>query len=77
MFVPKYHRGILVGRIKQRLALLIQAYTDQHHVKILAMEIMPDHVHLCLSTPPSISASQIVMEPKVGRVAFSVKHSLS
>ncbi|MFX1250416.1 MAG: IS200/IS605 family transposase [Promethearchaeota archaeon] len=35
-------------------------YTDQQHLKILAMEITPDHIHLFLSSPPGISPSQIV-----------------
>ncbi|MFX1535080.1 MAG: IS200/IS605 family transposase [Promethearchaeota archaeon] len=60
IFVPKYRKRILVSKIKERLANLIQTYTDQQHLTILAMEIMPDHIHLFLSSPPCISPSQIV-----------------
>ncbi|MFX1537563.1 MAG: IS200/IS605 family transposase [Promethearchaeota archaeon] len=59
IFVPKYRKTILVGKIKKRLANLIQGYTDQQYLAILTMEVIPDHVHLFLSTPPCISPSQI------------------
>ncbi|MFX1535591.1 MAG: IS200/IS605 family transposase, partial [Promethearchaeota archaeon] len=64
MFVPNYRKKILVGKIKERLANLIQAYPDQQHLKILAMEIIPDHIHLFLNSAPCISSSQIVHDIK-------------
>jgi putative transposase len=42
IFVPKYRQKILVGRIKQRLTDLIQTYTEEKALQILALEIMPD-----------------------------------
>ncbi|MFX1249989.1 MAG: IS200/IS605 family transposase [Promethearchaeota archaeon] len=60
IFVPKYRKKILVGCIKQRLTDFIQTYPEEKDLQVLALEIMPDQVHLFLSTPPSISPSQIV-----------------
>ena len=59
IFVPKYRRRILVGKIRDTLLALFQDYAEQFNCKILAVEIMPDHVHLFLSVAPKVSPSQI------------------
>lgn len=46
VFCPKYRRKLLVGDIKNRLSELCDEVAQENRWKIIAKEIMPDHVHL-------------------------------
>ncbi|SDL65703.1 putative transposase [Nonomuraea maritima] len=46
VWCPKYRRPVLGGRVKDRLEELIRAKADEHGWEIVAVEVMPDHVHL-------------------------------
>ncbi len=60
VFVPKYRREVLTGRVEERLKEVISRIAFVHDWLIEAMEVMPDHVHLFLSAPPRYSPAQIV-----------------
>jgi putative transposase len=53
IWCPKYRRGLLVGDIRNRLEGIIYDAVKQKRGKIIAFEIMPDHVHLSFSLPPT------------------------
>ena len=59
--MPRYRKKFLVGKIRSRLLELIYEYAERFPVKILAVEIMPDHVHLFLRVKPNISPSQFAL----------------
>lgn len=46
VFCPKYRRKLLVGNIKNRLSEIFDEVAQENQWKIIAKEIMPDHVHL-------------------------------
>ncbi len=48
VFIPKRRKKVLIGAIAQRLQELICEVCNENRWKIIAMEIMPDHVHLFL-----------------------------
>ncbi len=58
VWIPRRRRKVLIGDVEKRLRELIQEVADKLELKILAIEIMPDHVHLFISCPPSLSRSQ-------------------
>jgi putative transposase len=60
VWCPKYRRKVLVGDVDARLRQLLSQKADQLEVGILAIEIMPDHVHLFVEHPPVISVAEIV-----------------
>ena len=60
VFMPKYRREVLTGRVEEKLKETIREIAFMHEWLIEAMEVMPDHVHLFLSAPPRYSPSQIV-----------------
>ena len=60
VFVPKYRKKILEGRVKERLGELIAEQCENHRLEIISMEIMPDHVHLFISAPPRYAPSEIM-----------------
>jgi putative transposase len=61
---PKYRRAVLVGRIKERLEELIRMKAKDLDCEILALEIMPDHVHLFIQGNPKISPNSIIGQIK-------------
>lgn len=46
VFCPKYRRKLLVGDVKNRLSEILDEVAQMNNWKVIAKEIMPDHVHL-------------------------------
>ncbi|MFX0063807.1 MAG: IS200/IS605 family transposase [Candidatus Hermodarchaeota archaeon] len=61
IFVPKYRKRFLVGHIKTRFLELFTIYTMKYNAQMLAVEIMPDHVHLFLSGKRRVAPSQMAL----------------
>lgn len=64
VWTPKRRKSVLVGLIIDELKDILEKKSSEIEVKIEAMEIMPDHVHLFVSAPPKISPHQIVKKFK-------------
>jgi putative transposase len=64
VWIPRRRRKVLVGEVATRLEEVIKEASSELSLNILAMEIMPDHVHLFVSCPPSIAADQIMFRIK-------------
>jgi len=45
VWIPKYRREVLVGRIPVRLKEILEEVARSYKLKIIAHEVMPDHVH--------------------------------
>jgi putative transposase len=52
VFCPKRRRKILVGPIRDRLMQLVWETAPDLECDVLALEVMPDHVHVFLSATP-------------------------
>jgi putative transposase len=59
VWCPKYRRAILKGVIADRLAGLLGEVADKWNLTIIALEVMPDHVHLFVSAPPKYSPAKL------------------
>ncbi|WP_090759378.1 IS200/IS605 family transposase [Nonomuraea maritima] len=57
VWCPKYGCPVLGGHVKDRLEELIRARADEHGWEIVALEVMPGHVHLFVNTDPTNSPS--------------------
>ena len=64
VWCPKFRRKVLVGTIETRLAALIRKKCEELHCEIVALEIMPDHVHLFLKAPPTHAPQHIANQLK-------------
>lgn len=53
VWCPKYRRKVLHGEIADRLKALLHEKADALDVTIEGLEVMPDHVHLFVSAPPT------------------------
>nr|WP_149826159.1 IS200/IS605 family transposase [Streptomyces tailanensis] len=64
VWCPKYRRPVLDGRVAVRLEELIRQKADERGWKIVALEVMPDHVHLSVKHDPKSSASYVANQFK-------------
>lgn len=64
VFCPKRRKSVLVGEIAERLKQVIELVCFNHQIEILAIEIMPDHVHLVLSLDPQFGINKAVKRIK-------------
>jgi putative transposase len=55
IWCPKRRRKILVGNLKVRLEEITLQVAKELGVEILALEIMPNHLHLSISAYPQLS----------------------
>ncbi|MFG3436428.1 IS200/IS605 family transposase [Nonomuraea sp. NPDC047897] len=64
VWCPKCRRPVLGGRVKARLEELIHARADEHGWQIVALEVMPDRVHLFVEPHPENSPSYVANQFK-------------
>ena len=60
VFIPKYRRKVIYGKIRQRLGPILLELCRQKGVELLEGHLMADHVHMCLSIPPKYSVAHTV-----------------
>jgi len=64
VFCPKRRKNVLVGNIAKRLKEIINDVCSKISVKVSAMEIMPDHIHLALEVDPQFGINNVVKKIK-------------
>ncbi|MER6103240.1 IS200/IS605 family transposase, partial [Streptomyces sp. NPDC001832] len=64
VWCPKYRRQVLGGRVAVRLRELIEQKAAEKGWEIIALEVMPDHVHLFVKHEPKASASYVANQFK-------------
>lgn len=64
VWCSKYRRKVLGGRVAARLDELIREKADERGWDIVALEVMPDHVHLFVKHDPKSSPSYIANQFK-------------
>jgi putative transposase len=60
VWIPKYREPILTGEVAKHLEDIFQIIAESKGVEILSLEIMPDHIHLFVSSPPQHSPSLLI-----------------
>jgi len=60
VWIPKNRGPILTGDVAQHLEEIFHIIADKKEVEILSLEIMPDHIHLFVSSPPQHSPSLLI-----------------
>ncbi|MFM6209866.1 IS200/IS605 family transposase [Planktothrix sp.] len=64
VFCPKRRKRVLVNGVSRRLEEIIYQKAKELECDVLALEIMPDHVHLFISCHPLIARYQIMFRIK-------------
>jgi putative transposase len=57
IFVPKRRKSVLIRDVAKRLQEIIFDLVTEHNWKLIALEVMPDHVHLLINAPTDESPS--------------------
>jgi len=60
VWCPKRRRPVLVIKVAQRLHEILRQVAVERGVKILALEIKPDHLHLFVSCSPQMVLHKLV-----------------
>ena len=60
VFAPKYRRKEIYGKIKADIGRILRKLCEQKGIEILEAEACPDHIHMLVSIPPSISVAQFM-----------------
>ena len=72
IWCPKRRRKVLVNGIKDRLQTILQDVAREKQVKILALEVQPDHVHLFVSCYPQLTVHKLLKAFK-GRSSYYLR----
>ena len=73
VFCPKYRRHLLVDKIKKKCEEIFDDVAMDNGWKIIAREVMPDHVHLFVSADPK-TRPYIVVKRFKGRTSRVLRH---
>ena len=72
VWCPKYRRKVLVGDVAVRLGEICGAVADELGFDIIAMEVMPDHVHMLVEVDPQLGVHKAVKRMK-GRSSHDLR----
>lgn len=59
VWIPKYRRKVLVGAVRERLIKLLSEKCKELGWEVIALEVMPDHLHLFVGVNPSVAPEDI------------------
>jgi putative transposase len=60
VWIPKYRKKKLYGKLRQHLGALIKDLAKQKESMVLEVHLMSDHVHMLISIPPKYAVSQVI-----------------
>ena len=60
VWCPKYRRKVIIGAVEKRLRELLAEKSQELNCEILALETMPDHVHIFIQATPLLAPNRIV-----------------
>ena len=75
VWTPKYRKSYLTGNIKNTVEIAIIEKCEELKVKLMNMQVMPDHIHLFVSIPLTISISNVVNQLK-GYSSYKTRKTL-
>jgi putative transposase len=60
VFIPKFRKAVLTGeKLKEILSTIIKGQCEDLKCELLALEIMPDHVHIFVGAKPTHTLSEL------------------
>ncbi|ADL13471.1 IS200/IS605 family transposase [Acetohalobium arabaticum] len=75
VFTVKYRQKVLTGKVATRLKEVLHQVAQDKEFIIETMELMPDHVHIFVSTKPTVAPTDIVRTIKsISAIKLFDKH---
>lgn len=66
VWVPKYRKRVLVGKIAVRIESLFRQCAEMNQWHIAELKIMSDHIHMLIQIGPDLALSKVVQYFKGG-----------
>ena len=60
VFTPKYRRKEVYGKIKTDIGEILRKLCEQKKVEIIEATACPEHIHMLICIPPSLSVAQFM-----------------
>ena len=60
VFMPKYRRTVIYGKLRGAIGRILRELCEQKGVEIPEGHAMPDHIHLCVKIPPKYAVSYVI-----------------
>ena len=60
IWIPKYRKKLLVGKVAEILRDIIEGNCNDLELDLLALEVMPDHIHLFVSADPTDTPADLI-----------------
>ena len=60
VWIPKYRRKTLYGRVRKELGETFRELARQRECMVFEGHLCPDHVHIYMSIPPKYAVAQVV-----------------
>ncbi len=64
VWIPKYRKIVLTGPVKDELQKILEEESKKLQLEMLALEIMPDHLHLFVGAKPTHIPCVIIKQLK-------------
>ncbi len=64
IWIPKYRKKLLFGAVTRVLRDILEGQCKDLNLELLALEVMPDHIHLFVSALPTHSPADIIKKIK-------------
>ena len=71
VFAPKYRRKVIYGKIREDICEILSSLCKRKGVEIIEAEWCPDHIHMFVRIPPSMSVSSFMGDLK-GKSALMI-----
>lgn len=66
VFCPKRRKSVFIGSIINDVDQKFREICDKYNITLEKISVMPDHIHLFINAPPTISIHKIVKNIKGG-----------
>jgi putative transposase len=74
VFIPKYRRNVLYGSLRRYLGSVFHDQAQQKERSIEQGALCPDHVHMLIWIPPTLSVSSVVGYVKGKSAIYVARH---
>lgn len=64
VWIPKYRKKVLLEKVKETLRTILEEQCRKLELEMLALEVMPDHLHLFVGAKPTHVPCEIVQKLK-------------
>ena len=64
IWCPKFRYNVLSEGIEEDLKSILLEIADEYSYEIKEMEVMPDHIHIFVSTKPTVAPTDVVRTMK-------------